>query len=75
MQTVWQHRESVHPPCSCTLKQLISPPDGAWPPHTQFWLMHAADTWAICVQLMSHVVAQQYGSSAQTAVQQVPSLQ
>jgi hypothetical protein len=75
MHTVWQHRESVHPPASWTLKQLISPPGGTWPPQTQFWLTHEVDTWAICVQLMSHADAQQNGSSAQTAAQQVPSLQ
>ena len=75
MQTVWQHRESVHPPSVWTVKQLISPPGGTCPPHTQFWLPHEGDTWAIWVQLMSHAEAQQNGSSAHTAAQQVPSLQ
>jgi hypothetical protein len=66
---------SVQPAAVWTVKQLISPPGGTWPPQTQFSLTHAGVTWATCVQLMSHPDSQQYGSSAHTAAQHFPSLQ
>ena len=64
----------MHPPSVWTVKQLISPPGGTWPPQTQFWVLHAAVTCATRVQLRSHADSQQNGSSAQTAAQHLPSL-